>query len=174
MLRWILVCLFFPSFLSAQLKRFQFSENKMGSSFNLIFYHPDSAEAISVAKECFKIVDSLNIIFSDYSTASEVSRLSLSTTLGNQPVSDELFGMILKSKEAWEKSGKTFDITIGPLSYLWRKVKNEKRFPSMFEIKEAKQKTGFDNLIMNNKSKTISICSRQWREAISGTTPPNS
>ena len=64
--------LLFPFTLSAQLKRFEFSENKMGSPFNIIFYHTDSAEAASLAKECFLIVDSLNNIFSDYSSESEV------------------------------------------------------------------------------------------------------
>jgi thiamine biosynthesis lipoprotein len=75
MLRLIFLLLF-PFTLSAQLKRFEFSENKMGSSFNLIFYHTDSAEAVVIAKQCFLIVDSLNNIFSDYSSESEVGKLA--------------------------------------------------------------------------------------------------
>jgi len=65
--------------------------------------------------------------------------------------------MILHSKEAWKKSGKTFDITIGPLSQLWRKARSEKRFPSAVEIKKAKLATGFENLVINNNTKTISF-----------------
>jgi thiamine biosynthesis lipoprotein len=76
MLRLIFL-LSFPFTLSAQLKRFEFSENKMGSAFNIIFYHADSAEAALLAKKCFLIVDSLNNIFSDYSSESEVGNLSL-------------------------------------------------------------------------------------------------
>jgi thiamine biosynthesis lipoprotein len=136
----------------------------MGSSFNLIFYHTDSAEAVILAKESFLIVDSLNNIFSDYSSESEVGKLALQKNLTDIKVSDELFSMILRSKDAWERSGKTFDITIGALTQLWRKAKKvtkdspgENRFPSEAEIKEAKELTGFKNLIINERSKTVSF-----------------
>jgi len=148
--------LFFPFTLSAQLKRFQFTENKMGSPFNLVFYHTDSAQAVLIAKESFSLVDSLNAIFSDYDPASEVSRLTKQTGQP-QKLSDELFEMILLSKEAWKKSGKTFDITIGALTHLWRKTKNENRFPDETEIKAAKQSTGFQNLVFDLKGKTVSF-----------------
>ena len=129
----------------------------MGSSFNIIFYHADSAEAVMLAKECFLVVDSLNIIFSDYSSESEVGKLALQKNLTDINVSDELFSMLKRSKDAWERSGKTFDITIGALTQLWRKAKKENRFPSEAEIKEAKDLTGFKNLIINERSKTISF-----------------
>ena len=89
MLRWIFITLLFPAILSAQLKRFQYSENKMGSPFTIIFYHIDSAEALSTAKECFTIVDSLTNIFSDYSSSSEVGLLSKKQTTQAQLRSEE-------------------------------------------------------------------------------------
>ncbi len=156
MLRLIFLLLF-PFTLSAQLKRFEFSENKMGSPFGIIFYHKDSAEAMQIAKECFSIVDSLNTIFSDYNSESEVGKLALQTNQTDIKVSGELFTMIVRSKDAWSRSGKTFDITIGTLTRLWRKVKRENRFPSEAEIKAAKDLTGFKNLIINEMSKTISF-----------------
>ncbi|HET6768140.1 MAG TPA: FAD:protein FMN transferase [Chitinophagaceae bacterium] len=156
MLRLIFLLLL-PFTLSAQLKRFQFSENKMGSPFDIIFYHTDSTEAVQIAKECFSIVDSLNQIFSDYNADSELGRLALQTNQTDIKVSDELFTMIVRSKDAWARSGKTFDITIGTLTRLWRKVKKENRFPSKAEIKAAKDLTGFKNLIINERSKTISF-----------------
>jgi thiamine biosynthesis lipoprotein len=156
MLRLIFLLLF-PFTISAQLKRFQFSENKMGSSFNLIFYHTDSAEAVLRARQCFLIIDSLNNIFSDYDSESEAGKLAFQKNLTDIKVSDELFSMILRSKDAWERSGKTFDITIGALTQLWRKAKKENRFPSEAEINAAKDLTGFKNLIINERSKTISF-----------------
>lgn len=156
MLRLIFLLLL-PFTLSAQLKRFEFSENKMGSSFNIIFYHTDSAEAVILAKECFLIVDSLNNIFSDYSSESEAGKLALQKNLTDIKVSGELFVMIIRSRKAWKRSCKTFDITVGALTQLWRKAKKENRFPSEAEIKAAKDLTGFKNLIINERSKTISF-----------------
>lgn len=157
MLRLIFLLLF-PFTLSAQLKRFQFTENKMGSPFNIIFYHPDSAEAVVLAKECYAIVDSLNNIFSDYSPTSEIGKLTRLRAGQSQSVSDELFTMLLYSKEkAWKSSFKTFDITIGALTHLWRKARSESRFASQTEVKEAKQLTGFKNIVLDEKLKTISF-----------------
>jgi len=156
MLRLIFLLLF-PFTVSAQLKRFEFSNNKMGSSFNIIFYHTDSAEAVSLAKKCLLIVDSLNNIFSDYSSESEVGKLALQTNQTDIKISDELFSMIITSKDAWKRSGKTFDVTIGALTQLWRKAKKENRSPSEAEIKAAKDLTGFKNLTTNEMSKTISF-----------------
>ena len=167
----LIFLLLFPFTVSAQLKRFQFSENKMGSPFNLIFYHPDSAEAVSIAKECFALVDSLNNIFSDYSSESEVGKLALQKNQTDIKVSDELFAMIYWSKEAWKRSGKTFDITIGPLTQLWRKAKAEKRFPSEAEVKTAKQFTGFKNLTINQTKRTISFKKRGMRLDFGGIVP---
>src|SRR6188768_2727799 len=156
MLRLIFL-LMLPFPLSAQLKRFEFSGNKMGSSFNIIFYHSDSIEAVSLAKECFLIVDSLNNTYSDYSSESEIGKFTLQVNQKDIKVSDELFAMIIRSKDAWKRSGQTFDITIGALTQLWRKAKKENRFPSEAEIKEAKGLTGFKNLLINKRSKTISF-----------------
>jgi thiamine biosynthesis lipoprotein len=129
----------------------------MGSSFGIIFYHTDAAEAVDIAKECFSIVDSLNTIFSDYNSESEIGKLALQINQIDIKVSDELFAMIVRSKDAWERSGKTFDITIGTLTRLWRKVKKENRFATETEIKAARDLTGFENLIVNERSKTISF-----------------
>ncbi len=155
MCRWIFILLL-PASLSAQLKRFEFSQIKMGSSFNIIFYHSDSTRAVQLAKECFLMVDSLNCIFSDYDSASEASRLP---EQANQPVkvSDELFSMILLSKQAWVKSGKTFDISMGALTQLWRKAGKEKRFPAAEEINTTKALSGFENVDINEAEKSISF-----------------
>lgn len=140
-----------------QLKRFQFIENKMGSPFHLIFYHHDSTEAAAIAKECFLIVDTLNNTFSDYTPKSEVGKLASQSNHSSFLLSDELFSMILRSHDAWIRSGKTFDITIGSLTHLWRGAKAEKRFPSNEEIAKAKRSSGLDNLVIYIKKKKISF-----------------
>jgi len=149
--------LFLPLTLSAQLKRFQFLQNKMGSPFGIILYCSDSAQAAKLSSQCFALVDSLNNIFSDYSSLSEVGKLASLQSNQEENISDELFQMILASKQAWIKSSKTFDVTIGAITQLWRKAKNEKRFPSPTEIVKAQQSTGFSNLIINEKTRTISF-----------------
>jgi len=62
---------------TAQLKRFEFSQSKMGSPFYLIFYTTDTAQAAQQATKTFLFVDSMFNIFSDYIDSSEINRLSV-------------------------------------------------------------------------------------------------
>ena len=153
-----LIFLFFlPFTISAQLKRYEFTENKMGSPFNIIFYHSDSLKAISLQKQCFAIVDSLNDIFSDYTLNSEVGKLTLLKPFQEKKISDELFSIIMYAKKAYSTSGKTFDISIGAVTHLWRKAKKENRFPTDEEISAATQLTGFKKLILDSEKRTIAF-----------------
>lgn len=167
----LIFLLLFPITLLAQLKRFQFTENKMGSTFSITFYCDDSAKAAGLSKECFAIVDSMNNIFSDYTVTSEVGRLASMPVVKDQKVSDELFEMIRLSKIAWQRSGRSFDVTIGALTQLWRKAKKENRFPTEEEIKSAKQTTGFKNASYNIFEKTISFKTPGLRLDFGGIVP---
>jgi thiamine biosynthesis lipoprotein len=117
------------------------------------------------------LVDSLNNIFSDYSSTSEVGKLASMATVKAQKVSDELYEVILLSKQAWKRSGKTFDITIGGLTQLWRKTKKENRFPSKEEIKKAKQLTGFKNIYYDIFTKEITFKKQGIRFDFGGIVP---
>ena len=149
--------LLFPITLSAQLKRFEYTQSKMGSPFRIVFYHHDSAFAGTLAKDCFRLVDTLNSIFSDYDRQSESSSLN---TSGRQ-VSRELFSMIKRSKQAWLRSGRTFDITIGALTKLWRRAKAAKSFPSAEEVNKAKAATGFDKLRLDPVTRSVSFLNKE-------------
>ncbi len=144
---WLLffnVCLFSGA---AQPQRFQAVQPKMGSPFALIFYADDSATAAALIVKAFALVDSLNHIFSDYDPDSELSRLS--RTAGTNrfvPLSAPLLDILQQSKTAWEVSRGAFDITMGPLSRLWRQSRKEKRFPADTAIQKALEKTGFQKL----------------------------
>jgi thiamine biosynthesis lipoprotein len=155
MMRLLIIFLFLPCLLSAQLKRFHFSQPKMGSPFNLIFYHSDSLQAVQLANECFSMVDSLNEIFSDYDPTSEIRRLQTTAYIQPQKVSEELYNMIVTSWHVYKKTSGTFDITLGALTKFWRKARKENSFPSKNEVKKVKRLIGFDKLIIDTVNKTI-------------------
>jgi FAD:protein FMN transferase len=131
-----------------QPKRFAFSQPKMGSPFNIIFYSNDSIQATTIAKQCFQLVDSFVIIYSDYLDSSELNKLCARAgkTNNSVTVSPALFDIILISKMAYEKSDGTFDITLGPLTKLWRKARKEKIFPGDTTVKEKLALTGFKKI----------------------------
>lgn len=149
--------LFFSFFCQAQQKRFQFSQPKMGSPFNIIFYTDDSAKANALGAQCFGLVDSLNAVFSDYLPSSELSQLSATAGKSNTPapVSPLLLDILLRSKEAFTKSKGAFDITAGPIIKLWRQARKDHSFPADSSIKYALSLTGFNKVQIDNINKTV-------------------
>lgn len=141
----------------AQLQRFSFTESKMGSPFTIIFYSDDSTEAYQLAKQSFILVDSLVFIYSDYMDSSELSKLSAAAGQDTKPVvlSPALFDIIKKAAFAYKKSNGAFDITIGPLSKLWRKCRKNHQFPEADSLLQKKQLIGFNKLILDTLNKTI-------------------
>ena len=151
------VCLVFVG--NAQMSRFSFTESKMGAPFTIIFYSNDSIQAASIAKRCFALVDSFNFIFSDYIDSSELSKLSKSAGLNSLPVSlsPAMYDILIQSKKAFELSEGAFDITMGPLSKLWRKARRQHQFPADSTVKRIRNLIGFDKLVFDTLQKTIRL-----------------
>lgn len=141
----------------------------MGSPFNLIFYADDSLKAAQVAKASFALVDSLNAVFSDYMEESELNRLSRTAGSGQAvAVSPLLYEVLLASKEAAQKSKEAFDITIGPLSRLWREARRAKKFPAKEEVLAAKEKTGMHHLHLDTVAKTVTLLRKDMQLDLGG------
>jgi thiamine biosynthesis lipoprotein len=160
-LRILYIAIFVSSTLAgdAQQSRFSFTESKMGAPFTVVFYSNDSVQAARVAKRCFIIVDSFNFIFSDYIDTSELSKLNATAGINGQAtrVSPALYDILLKSKKAYELSEGAFDITMGPLSKLWRKSRKQHLFPNDVTVKSVRNLIGFDKLIIDTVNQTAKL-----------------
>jgi FAD:protein FMN transferase len=157
---WLLLYLllfFLPDNCYAQPKRYSFAGQKMGGPFNIILFAEDSARASAVALNCFLLTDSLVEIFSDYSDSSELNRLSASAGHFNQPfiVSPALLDILLIAQRAWLLSQGSFDITLGPLTRLWRKARKENSWPSAQQISEKLALTGFDKISIDSQNHVV-------------------
>jgi FAD:protein FMN transferase len=150
-------------------QRFKFSEPKMGSNFEIIFYANDSTIANGIASESFRLVDSLTLVFSDYLDSSELNKLSASAGTGSSvKLSQPLYEVLLISRRAWHDSNGAFDITIGPLSRLWRKGRKANQFPSKQEIENAKARTGFDKIELDTGSATARLTTTNMQLDLGG------
>ena len=65
-----------------------------------------------------------------------------------------LFDILLACKNAFEKSRGTFDITLGPVTRLWRRARKENIFPSPEIVKEKLALTGFNKLQLDTIAHT--------------------
>lgn len=156
-------CLFTISFLFfavtsiSQIRKYAFTQSKMGSPFSIIFFSADSALATKLAQKGFALVDSMNTLFSDYEPDSDVSKLCQHAGEGPLPVSAIMMDVLQLSKEAYQKSGGAFDITVGPLSRLWRNARKKASFPEEQEVVQRKALVNFAKLLLDTQLQTITI-----------------
>lgn len=139
----------------SQMHRYSFTEPKMGSPFTIILYCSDSTSAEKIAGKSFLLVDSLVGILSDYLDSSELNRLCARAGTGYFSCSPVLYEILWRSKMAYEESGGTFDISLGPLTRLWRSARKSGRFPDSVAVGEKKLLTGFDKIKFNRATHSV-------------------
>jgi thiamine biosynthesis lipoprotein len=141
---------------SAQPKKYSFSRPKMGSPFNLVMVTDDPKRAETFAEQAYKLIDSFNHIFSDYENVSELSQLNLSAGKGKAiAVSPALWDIIMLSRDAYLKTAGAFDISVGPLSHLWRRARRSKVFAAPDSVLYQKQCVGFNKIKIDTIRHTI-------------------
>ncbi|MDO8366579.1 MAG: FAD:protein FMN transferase [Saprospiraceae bacterium] len=142
---------------SDSLHRYEFTHPQMGTVFRLVFYAESKIQAQNAANQAFAAVDSLNASMSDYLPESELSQLCYTAGLGKSvQVSKDLWEILKLSRQFSRKTNGAFDVTIGPLTRLWRRARNLKELPDSVKVAEARQAVGFEN-IRFKKGKKIEL-----------------
>lgn len=154
---------------TAQYKKWSFQQPKMGSPFNIIIYSADSTKAAQAAAEAFSLVDTLNLIYSDYLPESELNRLCSRAGTGQWvEVSDILFDILQKAWNAGKASGGSFDITMSPVVRLWRTARRDKRLPDKDSIRVARQLTGYQLIRFDSLPKRVRLQKRGMQLDLGG------
>lgn len=96
-------------------------------------------------------------VFSVYKPDSEISRINRLKKNERLQISDEVFSLIKKSVEYSKKTEGAFDITVKPLVDLWNKAKKNNKLPGEDEIKLALDHIGYENIVLDDRSRTISF-----------------
>ena len=141
-----------------ELRRFSFSSPHMGTTFRIVLYAEDSLQAATVARAAFLRVEELNEKLSDYLPDSELNRLSATAGSGDfVPVSDELWTVLLASRFYGRKSKGAFDISIGPLSRLWRRAMRKAAFPESDKLEKAHALVDWKSIKLKKKSQAVKL-----------------
>lgn len=124
---------------SDSLRRYEFSHPQMGTVFRLVFYTSADSLAQAAARATFDRVDTLNAILSDYRPDSELMRLCDRAGSGEKvPVSAELWRILRLSSKFSRQSKGAFDVTVGPLTRLWRRARNLQELPDSSRVDAAR------------------------------------
>jgi thiamine biosynthesis lipoprotein len=139
-----------PKASETSLRRFEFQKPEMGLPFRIVLYAPDEKNANEAVAAAFKRIEEINDLMSDYDPESELSRLSASSGQGKAiKVSDELWFVLQYAQKLSRESEGAFDITVGPVVQLWRKVRRERKLPDPIELTKARASVGYQWLRLN-------------------------
>ena len=131
-----------------------FSKILMGTEVRIMVCAKDDQNLRNAIESTYTEGERLSTIFSDYDAQSEVSRFSKTSGSGKFfALSEELFEVLEYSQNLSRQSNGAFDVTIGPLSRLWRVARFQKRLPDEKKLAEAIKRSGFENLILKKSSR---------------------
>lgn len=112
----------------------------MGSRARVVVYAPD--EPVDAVRRAFAAIDACDDVLSDYRPRSESRVLAASEAGVWHDASPLLVDAIERSRAVWAASDGAFDITIGPVTALWRVADETGASPSDDELAEARARVG--------------------------------
>ena len=154
---YLLLFLFLCLSVSGQ-TRYQFSHPQMGTIFKIVLFVNVSLSGVYASQKAFIRLDELNLCLSDYREDSEINRLCRTSGTGEYvKISNDLWHILQESAKAAQLSKGYFDVTIGPMTQLWRRMKRQKILPSPQQIAEARAKVGIENIIFNVENQSVML-----------------
>lgn len=138
-----------------QVSRYEAVQYHMGTRFSIAVY-AKGATAEKAIPAAFERIEEIDHRLSNYRSDSELSRLPHRVG-APQPVSDDLWAVLDVAVEMHRQSHGAFDITVGPLTKLWRRARKEKQLPPQDALQEAMRRTGTKYLVLDRDQQTAQL-----------------
>jgi thiamine biosynthesis lipoprotein len=127
----------------------------MGTVIEITLIGDDEERANKAVLQAFQEIKRIETLMSPWLDSSDVTRINRSAGKERVKVSPETFEVIQKAQEISELSEGGFDITIGPLTELWREARKKKIPPSIEEVKERLGLVNFKNIETDQEGKVF-------------------
>jgi len=125
----------------------------MGTLFSIKLYAASEQEAKEAFQAAFARIAQLDATLSDYRADSELSRVTQSAKPVH--VSDDLFAVLSKGQWLARQTDGAFDVTLGPLTHLWRESRRARALPGGAVLKDALSRSGFQKMHLDASTHTV-------------------
>lgn len=144
----------------------------MGLSVRILLYASDAASAARATEAAYRRFEEIDASMSDYNSESEVVRLLQAAESDSEPrwypVGSDLFEVLRLSKKYHKLTGGAFDITIAPLSKLWRRARRLGRLPEPHLVEKARMLIGCDAIELDGKARSVRFLKKGIRIDLGG------
>lgn len=153
------------------------AELHMGVEFEVVLYAGEEAAAEVAIARAFARIAALDKALSDYDAESELSKLSESSVVTGEgkrgpfpavSVSDDLWAVLAESQAISRHSVGAFDVTVGPLTKLWRRARRWKELPEADTLAAARAGVGFQFLSLDSEQHTARLMRPNMRLDLGG------
>jgi thiamine biosynthesis lipoprotein len=126
----------------------------MGVPFRLVAYGAEEGPARAALSAAFATVARIDSLMSDYRPDSEVSLLSDLSGRRAAKVSAETWQVLSLARTWSERTGGAFDVTVGPLTRLWRWSSRRGELPDPARLERARSAVGHGYLVLDADRRT--------------------
>jgi thiamine biosynthesis lipoprotein len=127
----------------------------MGTLFSIKLYAQNEQQAKQAFQAAFARISQLDSSLSDYRADSELSRITKLAVEKPIPISADLFKVLAKSQTLAEQTGGAFDVTVGPLTRLWRQSRHSHVLPDPAVLKDALFRSGFHKMHLDLTTRRV-------------------
>jgi FAD:protein FMN transferase len=138
-------------------ERFEAVEPHMGTLVRIQLYAADGAQAAAAFRAAFDRIEELDEHLSDYAPDSELNRLCRAEPGRPVDVSGELFPVLEAAQKLAEATGGAFDVTVGPVTHLWRTARKSGHIPEAAAIRAALARSGYRKLHLDAEHGTAAL-----------------
>lgn len=144
-----LVALAAASLAAGATQRYEFEAPHMGTLARVVVYAPGRSAAERAARAAFARIGQLDQRLSDYRRDNDLEALALSA--GGEPrrVSPDLLAVLEQAQDVAQRSDGAFDVTVGPLSRVWRTARRRNQLPSPEDVAAARAQVGHAWLLLD-------------------------
>jgi thiamine biosynthesis lipoprotein len=107
--------------------------------------------ADAVEHRMLELHDQINLFDED----SELIQLNQAAFDAPFECSDELWDLLETARRAYDETGGSFDVSVGPLMSLWGFNKKQKTYPAPEQVEKALQAVGLDKIRFDNARHTV-------------------
>ena len=138
-------------------ERFEAVEPHMGTLVRIQLYAADEAAAAAAFRAAFARIEELDAALSDYRPDSELNRLCRARAGVAVRIGADLFTVLEASQKLAEAAGGAFDVTLGPVTHLWREARALRRVPEAGAVRDALARSGYRKLHLDVERRTATL-----------------
>jgi len=127
----------------------------LGSPFEITVVAKDTMQANVFIDEAVNEVKRIENLISDWIPTTQISEINRNAGIKEVKVDEEVFDLLERAIKVSKLTNGAFDISYASMDKIWKFDGSMKEMPSEEAIKKSVEKIGYQNIILNEKDKTV-------------------